>query len=120
MGESYKVELLEDIADEEVSLYEEGGFVDLCRGPHLDSTGQVAAFKLLSVAGAYWRGNEKNKMLQRIYGTAFTKKKDLKKYLDFLEEVKKRDHRNSARNSTFSASTMKSARALSSGIPTAR
>ena len=78
-GEEYKVELLEDIPDEEVSLYEEGGFIDLCRGPHLDSTGQVAAFKLLSVAGAYWRGNEKNKMLQRIYGTSFTKKEDLKK-----------------------------------------
>jgi threonyl-tRNA synthetase len=92
-GEFYKVELLEDITDEEVSLYEEGGFTDLCRGPHIESTGQVTAFKLLSVAGAYWRGDEKNKMLQRIYGTAFTDKKDLKKYLDFLEEVKKRDHR---------------------------
>jgi threonyl-tRNA synthetase len=92
-GEDYKVELLEEITDEEVSLYEEGGFVDLCRGPHIDSTGQVSAFKLLSIAGAYWRGNEKNKMLQRIYGTAFTKEKDLKKYLDYLEEVKKRDHR---------------------------
>lgn len=93
LGEDYKVELLEEIADEEVSLYEEGGFIDLCRGPHIDSTGQVSAFKLLSVAGAYWRGDEKNKMLQRIYGTSFTDKKDLKKYLDFLEEVKKRDHR---------------------------
>jgi threonyl-tRNA synthetase len=92
-GEDYKVELLEEIADNEVSLYEEGGFVDLCRGPHIDTTGQVTAFKLMSVAGAYWRGNEKNKMLQRIYGTAFTDKKDLKKYLEFLEEVKKRDHR---------------------------
>jgi len=93
MGDDYKVELLEDITDEEVSLYEEGGFMDLCRGPHISSTGQVAAFKLLSIAGAYWRGDEKNKMLQRIYGTAFTEEKDLKKYLDFLEEVKKRDHR---------------------------
>ena len=93
LGESYKVELLEEIPDEEVSLYEEGGFVDLCRGPHIESTGQVKAFKLLSVAGAYWRGNEKNKMLQRIYGTSFTDKNDLKQYLDFLEEVKKRDHR---------------------------
>jgi len=93
MSEDYKVELLEDIIDEEVSLYEEGGFMDLCRGPHISSTGQVSAFKLLSIAGAYWRGDEKNKMLQRIYGTAFTEEKDLKKYLDFLEEVKKRDHR---------------------------
>ncbi len=92
-GEMYKVDLLREIKDEEVSLYEEGGFEDLCRGPHIDSTGQVKAFKLLSVAGAYWRGDEKNKMLQRIYGTAFTDKNDLKKYLDFLEEVKKRDHR---------------------------
>ncbi len=92
-GEDYKVELLKEITDKEVSLYEEGGFVDLCRGPHIDSTGNVFAFKLLSIAGAYWRGNEKNKMLQRIYGTAFTDEQDLKKYLDFLEEVKKRDHR---------------------------
>ena len=93
MGEDYKVELLEEITDKEVSLYEEGSFVDLCRGPHIDSTGQISVFKLLSIAGAYWRGNEKNKMLQRIYGTAFTEEKDLKKYLNFLEEVKKRDHR---------------------------
>jgi threonyl-tRNA synthetase len=93
MGEPYKVELIRDIPDEKVSIYEEDGFVDLCRGPHLASTGKVAAFKLLSVAGAYWRGDEKNKMLQRIYGTAFNNPKDLKKYLDFLEEVKKRDHR---------------------------
>jgi threonyl-tRNA synthetase len=76
-----------------VSLYEEGGFVDLCRGPHVESTGRVRAFKLLSVAGAYWRGDEKNQMLQRIYGTAFTDVNALKKYLEFLEEVKKRDHR---------------------------
>jgi len=92
-GEDYKVELLEEITDEEVSLYEEGDFIDLCRGPHLDTTGQVSAFKLLHVAGAYWRGNEKNKMLQRIYGTAFIDEEDLKNYLAFLKEVKKRDHR---------------------------
>jgi len=92
-GENYKVELINDLADETVTIYEEDGFIDLCRGPHLASTGKIAAFKLLSVAGAYWRGNEKNKMLQRIYGTAFNNSKDLRKYLDFLEEVKKRDHR---------------------------
>ena len=92
-GESYKVELLNEISDEEVSLYEEGGFVDLCRGPHLESTGQITAFKLLSIAGAYWRGNEKNRMLQRIYGTCFADKNALSDYLNFLEEVKKRDHR---------------------------
>jgi len=92
-GEAYKVELLREIPDEDVSLYEEGGFVDLCRGPHVDSTGQIRAFKLLSIAGAYWRGNEKNKMLQRIYGTSFADEKALADYLHFLEEVKKRDHR---------------------------
>jgi threonyl-tRNA synthetase len=91
--EPYKVALLEEIGDETVSLYEEGDFADLCRGPHLETTGQVKAFKLLSIAGAYWRGDEKNKMLQRIYGTSFRDKKDLQNYLAFLEEVKKRDHR---------------------------
>lgn len=93
MDEPYKVELLGEIPDEAVSLYEEGGFTDLCRGPHLPRAGRVKAFKLLSIAGAYWRGDEKNKMLQRIYGTAFETKEELKAYLDFLEEVKKRDHR---------------------------
>ena len=93
LGEDYKVELLEEIEEDEVSLYEEGGFTDLCRGPHVDSTGQVTAFKLLSTSGAYWRGSEKNKMLQRIYGTSFTNEKDLENYLRFLEEVRKRDHR---------------------------
>ena len=93
MGEDYKVQLIQEIPDDSVSIYEEDGFVDLCRGPHLPKTGRVKAFKLLSIAGAYWRGDEKNKMLQRIYGTAFDNKDDLKTYLDFLEEVKKRDHR---------------------------
>lgn len=92
-GEIYKVEILDEITDEEVSVYEEGGFTDLCRGPHVPSTGVLKAFKLLSIAGAYWRGNEKNKMLQRIYGTAFLEEKELGVYLAFLEEVKKRDHR---------------------------
>ncbi|MGO9613771.1 MAG: threonine--tRNA ligase [Dissulfurispiraceae bacterium] len=92
-GEGYKVELLQEIRDDLVSLYEEGGFTDLCRGPHLPRTGRVKALKLLSVAGAYWRGNEKNKMLQRIYGISFNNKEDLKNHLNYLEEVKKRDHR---------------------------
>ncbi|MBI5074166.1 MAG: threonine--tRNA ligase [Nitrospirae bacterium] len=92
-GETYKVELLQGIDAETVTVYDEDGFMDLCRGPHLSSAGKIAAVKLLSIAGAYWRGDEKNKMLQRIYGTAFNNPKDLKKYLDFLEEVKKRDHR---------------------------
>ncbi len=92
-GDIYKVELLQNIEAETVTIYDEDGFMDLCRGPHLPSTGKIVAVKLLSIAGAYWRGDEKNKMLQRIYGTAFNNPKDLKKYLDFLEEVKKRDHR---------------------------
>jgi threonyl-tRNA synthetase len=92
-GETFKVELLDGISDKEVSIYTQGGFTDLCRGPHLNSTGKIKAFKLLSLAGAYWRGNEKNKMLTRIYGTAFPDEASLNKYLQFLEEVKKRDHR---------------------------
>jgi threonyl-tRNA synthetase len=93
MGEAYKVELIEDLAEPTVSLYRQGDFVDLCRGPHLPSTRFIKAFKLISVAGAYWRGNEKNAMLQRIYGTAFPDKKELKAYLARLEEARKRDHR---------------------------
>ena len=93
MGELYKVDLLNSITDDEVSTYTQGTFTDLCRGPHLASTGEIKAFKLLSLAGAYWRGDEHNKMLTRIYGTAFPDEKSLKDYLTFLEEVKKRDHR---------------------------
>lgn len=93
MGEGFKVELIEAIDDPEVSLYTQGNFTDLCRGPHVQSTGKIGAFKLLSLAGAYWRGDEKNKMLTRIYGTAFPDKAALDDHLRFLEEVKKRDHR---------------------------
>ncbi|WP_273327605.1 threonine--tRNA ligase [Vallitalea guaymasensis] len=93
-GEDYKVELIEDLGkDEVISFYEQGEFVDLCAGPHLMTTKPVKAFKLLSVAGAYWRGDEKNKMLSRIYGTSFTKKAELDAYIQKLEEAKKRDHR---------------------------
>ncbi|MFH1996403.1 MAG: threonine--tRNA ligase, partial [Candidatus Omnitrophota bacterium] len=92
-GEKYKVELLKDIPDETVSLYTSGDFTDLCRGPHIDSTGAIKAFKLLSIAGAYWRGDEKNPMLQRIYGTVFNTAKELDEYLSLVEEAKKRDHR---------------------------
>ncbi|HPL86280.1 MAG TPA: threonine--tRNA ligase [Deltaproteobacteria bacterium] len=94
-GEPYKAEIIRDMDDDvcDVSLYEQGSFVDLCRGPHVPSTGHIKAFKLLSIAGAYWRGDEKNRMLQRIYGTAFGSPKALKDYLNFLEEAKKRDHR---------------------------
>ena len=90
----YKLELLEAIPeDDQVSIYEQGDFFDLCRGVHVPSTGKLKEFKLLSVAGAYWRGNSDNKMLQRIYGTAFFKKEDLKAHLEMLEEAKERDHR---------------------------
>ena len=92
--EPYKVQLIEDLPeDAELSFYRQGEFVDLCAGPHLMNTKPVKAFKLTSLAGAYWRGNEKNKMLTRIYGTAFTKKADLEEYLSRIEEAKKRDHR---------------------------
>ena len=92
-GEIYKVELLKDMTDEVVSLYQQGDFIDLCRGPHIPDTSWLKVFKLLRVAGSYWRGDENRQMLTRIYGTAFTDKKELKKYLNRLEEAKKRDHR---------------------------
>jgi threonyl-tRNA synthetase len=91
--EDYKVELLRDLQDDMVTLYQQGDYIDLCRGPHIASTGKIKAFKLLSIAGAYWRGNEKNKMLQRIYGISFDKKSELDNYLRLIEEAKKRDHR---------------------------
>ena len=92
--EIYKVELINDLPEDAViSLYTQGDFTDLCAGPHCPSTGRVKAFKLMSIAGAYWRGNEKNKMLQRIYGTAFPSKEELDEYLHMLEEAEKRDHR---------------------------
>lgn len=94
MNETYKVEIISELPEGEIiSVYEQGEFSDLCRGPHIPSTKRAGAFKLLSVAGAYWRGNENNQMLSRIYGTAFPDKKALKKYLHLLEEAKKRDHR---------------------------
>ncbi len=92
-GEPYKVELIQDLPEDAViSFYRQGDFVDLCAGPHVPSTGRIKAFKLIQAAGAYWRGDEKNKMLQRIYGTAFTKKNELDEYITALEEAKKRDH----------------------------
>jgi len=91
--EKYKVELLEELEDPTVSVYGQDDWIDLCRGPHLINTGEVKAFKLTGVAGAYWRGDERNPMLQRIYGTAFFSKKDLKRHLQLLEEARKRDHR---------------------------
>ena len=94
MDESYKVEIIKDIdPDEKLTAYQQDDFIDLCRGPHVPSTGKIKYFKILESSGAYWRGDEKNKMLQRIYGTSFGSKKALKDYLHFLEEAKKRDHR---------------------------
>jgi threonyl-tRNA synthetase len=92
-GDPYKVELLQDLADGTITFYQQGNFTDLCRGPHLPHTGFIKAIKLLNVAGAYWRGNEKNQMLTRIYGITFPKQKELDEYLHLLEEAKKRDHR---------------------------
>jgi len=98
LGESYKAEIIESIpANEDLSLYEQGGFTDLCRGPHVPSTGKLKVFKLMKIAGAYWRGNSDNEMLQRIYGTAWGDKKDLQAYLHRLEEAEKRDHRKLAK-----------------------
>ena len=91
--ETYKVELIQDLPKgEEISFYRQGAFIDLCRGPHLPSTGKIKAFRLVSIAGAYWRGDEKRKMLTRIYGTAFAKKEEMEEYFQMLEEAKKRDH----------------------------
>ncbi len=93
MGEDYKVSIIEGITDDPVSLYRQGDWIDLCRGPHVPSTGKLKAFKITGVAGAYWRGDEKNEMLQRIYGTSWPTKQALKDYLRLVEEAKKRDHR---------------------------
>ncbi|PSL07672.1 threonine--tRNA ligase [Cecembia rubra] len=92
-GDEYKLDLLEGLEDGSITFYEQGNFVDLCRGPHIPNTGFIKAAKLLNIAGAYWRGDEKNKMLTRIYGITFPKAKDLQEYLQMLEEAKKRDHR---------------------------
>jgi threonyl-tRNA synthetase len=92
-SQPYKLELIEEIKDDKVGIYEQGNFVDLCRGPHVKSTGEIKAFKLTNIAGAYWRGNERFPMLQRIYGTAFYSQKELDEHLALIEEAKKRDHR---------------------------
>ena len=92
-SQPYKLELIDEIQDDRVGIYEQGSFVDLCRGPHLKSTGEIKAFKLTSTAGAYWRGNERFPMLQRIYGIAFNSPKEMKEHLVRVEEAKKRDHR---------------------------
>ncbi|HQW58520.1 MAG TPA: threonine--tRNA ligase, partial [Gammaproteobacteria bacterium] len=97
-GEHYKVEIIQDIPGEEpLSFYQQGDFIDLCRGPHVPNTGKIKVFKLMKIAGAYWRGDSKNEMLQRIYGTAWTSQKDLDAYIHRLEEAEKRDHRKLAK-----------------------
>ncbi len=102
IGEHYKAEIIASIpANEDVSLYSEGNFTDLCRGPHVPSTGKLKAFKLMKLAGAYWRGDSNNEMLQRIYGTAWAKKEDLEQYLHMLEEAEKRDHRKLGKQLNF-------------------
>jgi len=114
VGDPYKLELIQELPEDEViTIYEQGEFFDLCRGPHVPSTGRIKAFKLLSVAGAYWRGDSKNKMLQRVYGTAFAKKSELDEHLRLLEEAKKRDHRKLGRElETFTFS-----REVGQGLP---
>ncbi len=97
-AQPYKLELIDEIPDETVTIYRQGSFTDLCRGPHVSSTGEIGAFKLLSIAGAYWRGSEKNPMLQRIYGTAFNQQREIEEYLEAQEELKKRDHRKIGRD----------------------
>jgi threonyl-tRNA synthetase len=94
----YKLELIEEIPEKEITVFSDGDFYDLCKGPHITSTGQIKAFKLLSIAGAYWRGTEKNQMLQRVYGTAYFTEKELKEHLHLMEEAKKRDHRKLGRD----------------------
>src|SRR5205814_2173519 len=102
IGENYKAEIIASIpSNEDISLYREGAFVDLCRGPHVPSTGKLKVFKLMKLAGAYWRGDSRNEMLQRIYGTAWTKKEDLDAYLFRLEEAERRDHRKLAKQLDF-------------------
>lgn len=118
IGDEYKLELLEAIPeDEQVSLYEQGDFVDLCRGVHVPSTAKLKEFKLLSIAGAYWRGDSNNKMLQRIYGTAFFKKADLKAHLKMLEEAKERDHRKIGRELNLFMNSQKVGQGLPMWLP---
>ena len=94
IGEEYKVQIIEELPEgEQISVYRQGDWMDLCRGPHVPDTGKLKAFKLIKVAGAYWRGDENRQMLQRIYGTAWFNKKDLAAFLERLEEAKRRDHR---------------------------
>ncbi|WP_057911471.1 threonine--tRNA ligase [Peribacillus muralis] len=118
IGDEYKLELIDAIpAEQQVTLYEQGEFFDLCRGIHVPSTGKIKEFKLLSIAGAYWRGDSKNKMLQRIYGTAFYKKEELAEHLRFLEEAKERDHRKIGKELNLFMSSQKVGQGLPMWLP---
>jgi threonyl-tRNA synthetase len=118
IGDEYKLELIEAIpGDQQVTIYEQGEFFDLCRGIHVPTTGKIKEFKLLSIAGAYWRGNSDNKMLQRIYGTAFFKKEDLAEHLRFLEEAKERDHRKIGKELNLFMSSQKVGQGLPMWLP---
>ena len=120
LGEEYKAEIIEDIPQgEDLSLYTQGDFTDLCRGPHVPDTGKLKAFKLMKIAGAYWRGDSRNEMLQRIYGTAWADKKDLKDYLHRLEEAEKRDHRKIGKATGSCSISRKKRRAWCFGTRTA-
>ena len=118
IGDEYKLELIDAIpAEEQVTIYEQGEFFDLCRGVHVPSTGKIKEFKLLSIAGAYWRGDSNNKMLQRIYGTAFYKKEDLAEHLRLLEEAKERDHRKIGKELNLFMSSQKVGQGLPMWLP---
>ncbi|OIK12961.1 threonyl-tRNA synthetase [Bacillus sp. OV322] len=118
IGDEYKLELIDAIPEEQqVTLYEQGEFFDLCRGIHVPSTGKIKEFKLLSIAGAYWRGNSDNKMLQRVYGTAFFKKEDLEKHMQMLEEAKERDHRKLGKELSLFTSSQKVGQGLPMWLP---
>ncbi|MBP1915048.1 threonyl-tRNA synthetase [Lederbergia galactosidilyticus] len=117
-NDKYKLELIDAIPeDEKVTVYEQGDFIDLCRGVHVPSTGKIKEFQLLSIAGAYWRGNSDNKMLQRVYGTAFFKKEDLKQYLKFREEAKERDHRKIGKELSLFTNSQKVGQGLPLWLP---
>ena len=119
-GDEYKIELIGDLEDGTITLYRQGNFTDLCRGPHIPHTGFIKAVKLTNVAGAYWRGDEKNKQLTRLYGITFPKQKELKEYLHLVEEAKKRDHRKLGRELELFAFSEKVGMGLPLWLPKAR
>ncbi len=119
-GEKFKVELINDLPDEEVGIFKNGNFLDLCKGPHMEHTGKIKFFKLTSIAGAYWRGNEKRPMLQRIYGIAFKTKNEIEDYIKQQEEALKRDHRKLGKQLDLYSINERTGPGLVLGIPKAR